>query len=305
MGGSGGYFTKKDAENVIKQIRKSEDKTQNVELDSQVSVFINDLLRSYNNRDAEQIQQHLESIKKALEKEIEGTIDLIFGGSISRHTYVDGFSDVDSLVILDSCELANETPSSAKEYMAQRLRERFPNTPITTGDLAVTVNFATAKVQLVPAVRCENDITISDGNGKKWLKIKPKEFSKALSNVNEQNSGKLVPMIKIAKGINSKLPVNQQLAGYHVESLAIEIFKNYDGAKNTKQMLRHFFNEASARVMKPIKDKTGQTIHVDDYLGIAESPERRLCSNALNRVSRKMKNADAFNSLQEWMDILN
>ena len=139
MSGSGGsFFGSNDAKKAIEQIKKSEKQTQNAELDGRVSEYIVDLLKEYNDRDVEQIQQHLDSIKKALEKEIDGTVDLLFAGSISKHTFIDGLSDVDSLVILDNCNLATESPETAKAYLAQRLSERFPNTPVREGDLAVT-----------------------------------------------------------------------------------------------------------------------------------------------------------------------
>lgn len=306
MGGTGGsYFSKQDAEGVIKQMRKAEEQTYNAEFESKVNGLISEILRDYNDRDTDQTKQHLESIKKALEKEIEGTVDLLFAGSVSRHTYVDGLSDIDSLVILDNCNLATESPEKAKNYIAQRLSERFPNTLVKEGDLAVTITFSKMQIQVVPAVRCDNDLTISNSTGKKWSKVNPKKFANLLTQVNESNNGKVVPVIKIVKGIISKLPENQRLKSYHVESLAIKIFRNYVGQQTPKQMLKHFFAEAALQVLAPIKDKTGQTVHTDDYLGSHDSGDRLLRSNALSRIHRKIKNADISGSISEWTEILN
>lgn len=305
MGGGGGsYFDPRDAKSLIERILKSKQETNTATLDAQVSELIGDLLGGYNNRDTELIGRHLDTIRKALEKDIVGSINLVFGGSISRHTYVDGLSDADLLVVLDKSELANSSPESVRQYFANRLRERLPRTDITEGNMSVKVSFSGIDVQLLPSIRVGSTTAISNSNGDKWIKIKPQEFAKALTKVNDMNSKKLVPMIKIAKGINAKLPENQRLKSYHIESLAIEIFKQYSGVKKTKNMLNHFFTEATTKVMSEIKDKTGQTIHVDDYLGRAGSAERRVVSNALNRISRKMKNADAFNSFDEWKEIL-
>lgn len=305
MGGSGGsYFSKDDADGVIKQMRRAEEQTYNAEFESKVNGVIGEILSEYNDRDRDQTKQYLESIKKALEKEIDGTVDLLFAGSVSRHTYVDGLSDIDSLVILDNCDLADGSPEKARSYIAQRLTERFPNTPIKEGDLAVTISFNKMQIQVVPAVRCDNDLTISNSTGKRWSKVNPKRFAELLTKVNESNGGKLVPMIKIAKGINSKLPENQRLKSYHIESLAIKIFRDYPGKQTTKQMLKHFFAEASLHVLAPIKDRTGQTVHTDDYLGSFESGDRLLRSNALRRINRRMKNADISNSIAEWTDII-
>jgi hypothetical protein len=302
-GGGGSYFDKDDAARAIKELRKAEQKTLDVQLDSAVAAEISDLLKEYNNR-KEEIPSHLASIQSALEKDIEGTIDLLYGGSISRNTSVDGLSDVDALIVVNNCELAESEPIEARTYIANRLRERFPRTEVKTGDLAVTVSFENVEVQLVPAVRCENSLKISNSAGDRWSDIKPDKFAKALTRANAGANMKLVPMIKIAKGINASLPENQRLKSYHLEALAIEVQKNYFGVISTKKLLQRFYAEAPTLVLKQIKDKTGQTIHVDEYLGPADSPQRRIVSNALGRIGRRMKNADLSNSLDQWKDIL-
>jgi len=65
-------------------------------------------------------------------------------------------------------------------------------------------------------------------------------------------------------------------------------------------MLKHFFLEASSSVRQPIRDRTGQSVHVDDYLGSSNSLERRIISDAFARVHRRLKNADNAGSLAEW-----
>ncbi len=42
-------------------------------------------------------RERLEVLKSKLSKELDGTFDQFFGGSIAKHTYVDGLSDIDSL----------------------------------------------------------------------------------------------------------------------------------------------------------------------------------------------------------------
>jgi hypothetical protein len=116
--------------------------------------------------------------------------------------------------------------------------------------------------------------------------------------------GKLVPTIKLAKAIMAQLPEQQQLSGYHTESLAIDIFRNYEGPKTPKAMVAQFFEKAQERVKSPIKDSTGQSIHVDEYLGQPDSLKRRIVADALGRVARKIANADGAQSLDMWRQIL-
>ena len=97
---------------------------------------------------------------------------------------------------------------------------------------------------------------------------------------------------------------SQQLSGYHVESLAVEAFKGYDGPQTNKAMLRHFFEQASSLVTKPMGDATGQSNNVDDYLGSIASVERRNVSLALERIARRIQNADGMRSADLWKQIL-
>jgi len=308
MGGSGGggYFSgTSDATKLSQRIRESEAKARDQAFDTEVSKIIDGLLTRYNDRDREAIQTHLDTIKQALNKEIEGSVDLLFGGSVAKHTYVDGLSDVDILVLLNNTELKDKTPGEVKDYFLQRLRGRFPKTEIRAGDLAVTLRFGDAEIQLLPSVRRSSGFRISDPSGDRWSPlVKPREFAKRLTAVNQDQGGKLVPTIKLAKSIIAELPERYRLSGYHTEALATQIFQNYDGPKNTKSMLAHFFNEAPGHVLQPIKDRTGQSIHVDDYLGAQESRQRQLVSNALARIGRRMKNADGGQLVEEWSDVL-
>jgi hypothetical protein len=298
-GGRGSYFSSDPAE-VKRKLYQSDESTDRSEYEVRVNGFLSSKLTEFNSRDRKAINRHLAEIKKALEKELEGSVDLLFGGSIARHTAVSGFSDVDSLVILDSCELAEGTPNAAKDYFARRLQERFPNTEVTQGTLAVTVKFSDAEIQLLPAVSCEKHVKISDGFGNRWAEIRPREFSNDLTRTNKQAGQLVVPVIKLAKGIIYNLPEKHRISGYHAEALAVEIFRDYRGDLTPKAMLQHYFSEASAHVRQPIRDRTGQSKHVDDSLGTSNSLERKMISDAFERVSRRMANADSAHSLEEW-----
>ncbi len=300
MGGSGGGYFRSDPERIKQILRDSETHTEDSRYEAEVASLLSSLLTNFNDRDQEAISKHLAEIKKALEKDIEGTVDLLLGGSVAKHTYVDGLSDIDSLIILDKAELANKTPSEVQEYFAQRLSERFPNTEIQTGNLAVTLRFADSEIQILPTVRSGENIKIADQSGQRWTQIKPKAFSEKLIQTNQQVGRKVVPVVKLAKAIISNLPEKHQITGYHAESLAVNIFKGYTGELKPKSMLKHFFSEASNLMKQPILDRTGQSVHVDDYLGSSNSLERRIVADAFGRVHRRLKNADSSGSIDEW-----
>jgi predicted nucleotidyltransferase len=300
-GGGGGYFRPRtDPEKLKQKLRDSEARTIDARYEAEIAGFLASLLTKFNDRNNDAINRHLAEIKKALEKELEGTLDLLFGGSVAKHTYVDGLSDIDSLVIINSCELSNQPPDILKKYFAQRIRERFPKSEVEVGKLAVTVRFVDAEIQLLPAVSCKNHVKIVDKTGREWSLINPEKFSSVFTKINQQIGRKVVPAVKLAKAIISNLPEKHQVSGYHAESLAVEIFKNYSGGLKPKSMLKYYFQEASKKVLQPIRDRTGQSVHVDDYLGAPNSLERRIVSDAFARVYRRIKNADNASSLDDW-----
>ena len=305
MGGSGGgYFSGGlTPEELARRTREAEDQSQDDSFETEVGGFLASELSQYNDRDVEGIQKAFEDIKKDLESDIEGTVDLLFGGSISKHTYVDGLSDVDALVLMDKTELSDKQPSQLQQMLAERLQSRYGKDAVTQGVLAVTVTHDGKTIQLLPALRDGKKFKIASYDGKGWSRIDPAGFSKALTTANKSMDGKLVPCVKLAKAIIAKLPEQRQLSGYHTESLAIQVFKGYDGPKTPKAMVRHFFEKAPEHLRQPIRDSSGQSVHVDEYLGAANSLQRRIVSDALGRISRKIRNADGSRSLASWKEL--
>lgn len=310
MGGSGGgffYESSTPPEDISKKIRNEENRTNDQVFETEVVSAIRELLANANNRDVDTVQTHLDTIERALHKNIEGFIDLRYAGSVSKHTYVDGISDIDSLAIINNSELAKLNPDEVKKYFYDMLRTRLPNTDIKIGNLAVTVKFSSGfEIQILPVIKDSGGIRIQSSRGyNEWSHtIQPDKFAKILRYTNMKMSGKLVPVIKLAKSIISSFPESRKLAGYHTEALAIECFTNYSGEKRPKEMLKHFFSSASRFVLTPVKDKTGQSIHVDDYLDGANSLKRKMVSDSLATVARKMQNADGSKDLRIWEEIL-
>jgi hypothetical protein len=307
MGGSGGgYFRRSETpENIRDALRKEESATEDQMFETQVSNDIGNLLGEYNDRDVDAVRRTLERLKKALESDIEdGTVTPIFGGSVRKHTYVDGISDIDSLFVLKGEELTGLEPSVALDFFESKVRKVFPEAHSDRDRMSLRIQDKNLVLEILPAVRRDGQLCIPSESGKTWSKINPEAFLRKLTEVNDRYAGKVVPTIKIAKGINDTFPEDQRLSGYHVESLAIEAFKDYKGPRNTKAMVEHFVGFATERVLSPIRDRTGQSLHVDEYAGAKGSEFRRLVAQNLDRVWRRMKNANATRSKEKWAEIL-
>lgn len=301
-GGGGGPFVGRSPSELAQQVRRTEDATSIKEFETQLGALLGQKLASANSRDVALVSDRLDEIKAALEGPLENSIDSLFGGSVAKNTYVDGMSDVDSLLILDDSALEASRPSRAISEVAKIIKSEIGNeADVTTGKLAVTVNYADGmQLQLLPALRFGDGLKVPSSRHDDWSGIMPENFQRALTRRNEECGGKLVPTIKLAKAIIGNLPEAQRLTGYHVESLAIAAFRNYDSTKTTAAMLPIFFEKARELVLSPIRDSTGQSVHVDGYLGGANSAERQAASHLLNRIAKRMRNASAHQSADQW-----
>jgi hypothetical protein len=301
-GGSGGWPSSSGPNDVM---RRAGFEANKAAYEGQVNTFLQDLLADFNNRDSELIRTHLETIEDALNKEGIGSISLFFGGSIKKHTYIDGLSDIDVLAKIENPLFAGKPPSYVLKYFAERLRERLPNTEMKIGNLAVTVEYSDgSKVQVLPAVVTATGVRIPNGDGSGWSNIiRPEKFAEKLTQVNKANNNGVVPVIKLYKAINARQPEKTRLSGYHIESIAINAFRKYEGPNSRKAMLTHLAEYASKAVLTPIADSTGQSINVDDKLGPWGSLERQRAGQAIKRIYTKMKLANTESDLQRWKEL--
>lgn len=305
MGGSGGggTFSGRSPDKLRELVRKAEGKATEAKFDGQLANTLGELLSAVNARDTGLVRERLDGLKTALGEELDGTFDQFFGGSVAKHTYVDGLSDIDSLVVINDTDLEGKDPQAVLGKMERILKDALGKTATTShGRMAVTVQYGDGMViQLLPALETRGShIQVPSSRTSGWSKIDPIAFQKILTKRNEQCGGKLIPTIKLAKAINGQLPAGQCLSGYHMESLAISAFRGYSGEMSTRAMLPVFFERAKDLVLSPMKDRSGQSIHVDGYLGAANSEQRQVASHVLGRIARRMKNATAASSTAQW-----
>lgn len=304
MGGSGGFFSGRiNPGEILQKLRDSQNETEKQAFEAEVAQVVDKMLPS-SQRNVEVTQKHLKEIRDTLSSEIDGTVDSIFGGSVAKRTFVDGLSDIDTLVILNKTELKDLPPAKVLDYFLDRLSGRFPKTVIEKGTLSVTIKFDDAEIQLLPAIKMKTGVKISDPSGRNWVFIKPYKFQEALKKVNDRNNGKILPIIRLAKSIIYAFPENRRLSGYHIEALAVHIYRDYKSATSQKEMLKYFFDQASKRVLRAMPDVTGQSGDLTSYLGKAGSLNRKLASDSLGNMSRRMENADLSCSISQWKEIL-
>ena len=249
-------------------------------------------LVQYKRRNAKAVTRHLKGVCDILRHEDDHVVQTKFGGSVQKGTYVTGLSDVDVLLIVNQSSLKNRSPSKVMAYVRDTIKRRLPNNPVRAGKLAVTVSYADkTEIQILPAIRTKDGFRIADPGSSKWSTVvHPDRFVKRLIKVNNARGGRVVPTVKLAKAIADcfiKRP-SRKISGYHMEALAIGAFKDYQGALDSQAMLNRLFDYSKKAVMRPIQDFTGQTRYVDEYLGLANSPDRQRASTYFGQMRGKV-----------------
>ena len=297
-GGSSRYPGPADRsiEERIQQAREQEQQR----LDFDVNNLLTDILADFNGRDRDLTTRRLDDIKSILGDWVE--VDkVLYGGSVAKHTEVDGISDVDALVLLDRADLRGANAAQVREAFFKAISDELPRhdvDDIRQGKLAVTIRYRDGmEVQLLPAVKQGNMIAVPSGTGGSWSITEPRSFRDKLVSANERLGGGLVRAIKLMKAAVSKLPEQQRLKSYHLEALAVEAARNYAGSTTPRAVLLHLLENASDRVLTPIRDRTGQSKTVDDYLGAAGSLERRNVALGLDSLRRRLA---AATTAAEW-----
>lgn len=295
MSGSGGRLNITGAD--LRELREDlERRLEREQASSEVNAYLRDELLAANDRDVDAINRHLDRIREVLGDRVDEFDRLLMGGSIAKHTYVEGFSDVDSIVVLGE-EGQQRSPEEFRQEFARILRAALPAgevDDISVGRRAVTVTFNdSAEVQLLPAMQQGETISISSADGTEWQSgIRPQNFANQLTELNRSQAGMPVRAIKLAKEVlANSVPEDRRPSGYHVEALALDLLPRYDGPRTPKEMLTYLFRAASDRVLTPLPDMTGQSTNVDGELGGAGSPERRRLSQRLGEIAETMEQA--------------
>ena len=231
--------------------------------DDRFNGYCENLLAQYKRRNTKTVTQRLESLCEFLRQK-GNVVQTMFGGSVRKGTYVTGLSDVDALLIVNQSSLVNQPPARAIEYVRDTIQGRLRQNIVSAGNLAVTVSYSDGtEIQILPAIRTNScGVRIANPDSNQWSNVaRPDDFARKLAKVNTARDGRVVPVIKLAKAMADCFisRPNRKISGYHMESLAIDAFKNYGGPLDTKSMLIHLLGHSMDAVKSLITDSTGQS----------------------------------------------
>ena len=302
MGGGGGGSYQPPRIDRLQELvaqARQQDKAETVR---SIDELLQQYLIKFNERDTQKTQERLMDIKNSIEVDLE---TMLFGGSIAKHTYVDGLSDVDAIALIDRDNTQGFSAQDALQKFYEDIDANLPRhsgvQKITKGRLAVTITYDDGnEVQVLPGVRVGNEIRIPDASGQGWKSTTPKEFREKLTAQNQRLNNNLLPAIKIVKALISDLPDQQRPTGYHMESLAVDAVRGHKGDSSTRVLIDLILRRSTDRVLFPMADVTGQSRNVDEHLGPTESSARRLISQGLGAIQRRLNAASAI----QWAAML-
>jgi len=154
-------------------------------------------------------------------------------GSYSRKTAVREIKDVDVLVFLPSAAL--DEPPSVVLKMLQDALEDFPDASLDLSaqrrSVRVVVPDDAFEIDVVPAVaedEIEDVLLVPDRERSTWLDSQPLGYGKALSDLNQANSSKVKPMIRLLKLWRDLHMVYKRPKSYWLECLVFHAFDKGD-----------------------------------------------------------------------------
>ena len=278
----------------------------------EVNRRLNDKLKAYNDRDVVAIGSRIDELRDALRRTNDDAVRPMFGGSVHKNTYVNGLSDVDVLMVVNDSDISGRLPGDAVSHMKALIEERLPKRDVkslTSGAMAVTIEYRDGmEIQVLPAIRRKSGglrVPDPDPNADGWSAvIYPDRFVDKLTKVNKANNGRVIPTIKLVKGLAVGVILNEKrrLNGYHIEALAIQAFQNYSGKRDVRSMVIRFCDFASEAVMKPVADPTEQSKYIDELLEEAGSGRRIEASNYLRSMRNRFAKCKTPKELDDLFD---
>ena len=218
MGGSGGRCIPEPTDGMRKIIADARAEEM-ARLERDVDHFLQKKLTVLNERDAAETRARIEQVQNQIAGKY--TLDgMLFGGSVDKHTYVDGLSDVDALAVVDVESLDSETPKQLIEDFRALIASKLGTLgarSVSAGLLAVTVGFEDGdELQILPSIRAGETIYIPSATGNEWNETNPSKFRELLTSTNNRLGKCFIPAVKLAKAALSNFPEEHRLSGYHV-----------------------------------------------------------------------------------------
>lgn len=165
-------------------------------------------------------------------------------GSYTRNTILprkaDDESDIDYMIVFDNSD--NCIPQTYLNRIRKFVENYYSTSDIHQSSPTIVLKLNHIKFELVPAYKISSTYYISDGNGN-WMPTNPNDFNSKLTTVNNNNSFKIKPIVRLIKNWN--VNVNYRaLKSYKIEEqIANNMVYSYYTCTNYIDYLKRAFDE--------------------------------------------------------------
>jgi hypothetical protein len=205
-------------------------------------------------------------------------------GSLWKHTFAFGVSDIDVLCAFNSRELS-------PNHVVSRLASAFSSTrtPIIAHQTHVTLPSPFGvTIDIVPVVVDSGEIALIHSSGGRWVRARPELFATVLQQANLSSQNTLKPSIRVLKSLLSRCSSAPLLKGHHIEAICVHAASEFAGTFKITTLLEFILSQLPRLANLHFVDTSGQLQFIDDYLGASDSDERCRLSAYLTDYRARM-----------------
>lgn len=160
-------------------------------------------------------------------------------GSYSRDTAIRPLDDVDIIFLIDPSKwspgflslLDRPKPEAVLQTFANAIRYRYPVSSAYGQRRSVRLELNHLDIDCVPAIEegpGSDFIWVPDREADDWIKSSPKRHAANATAANQQNGGRLKPLVKVLKYWNGNLPSTAKVRSFMIETMAVTMFRNIE-----------------------------------------------------------------------------
>jgi len=248
-----------------------------------------------------------ENVRDVVAGEMD-VLDSFLTGSYARSTMIAPLAkaDIDILTVLDPKYFESDGQASLLDKVKRALLKTYTKTPkISRNGQAITITFTDFIVDVVPAFnRKGGGYLIPDSVQKIWIATNPKIHVDIMTEKNINQSGNLVPIVKMIKGWNRN--IDYSFVSFRLELLAMEIFENVT-ISDYSSGIRYFFDKGREKIKYKAKDPVSYGGEISGLRNITTQEEA--VSRFETAYGRAIKaeqyaiNGNVKNAVDEWKKI--
>lgn len=160
-------------------------------------------------------------------------VESYLSGSYARETAIRPLDDVDIIFLIDprhwpiSLFASHPEPDAVLKTFSNAIRRRYHDSSLRTQNRSVRLRLFHLNIDIVPAIdlgKGDGRILIPDRRAEDWIITAPKKHTEIASAINQQQSGRFKPLVKLLKFWNANLPSTARFKSFAVETIACRVF---------------------------------------------------------------------------------